>query len=164
MDIAPWSARAGRPGVWVSGVVNASFDSTPNNVVLLSTTLYSLRIMPTIELLHSGPVHLAAMAGAGIDILHVATSATYTFPVAFSPTTNVDAILTAGLLARVRIVERLGLLFAVNLDTDLSPHDYIEIDSNRQSTSVLAPWRVRPGALLGLCIPLTSASGCAGIE
>jgi hypothetical protein len=162
MDLAFWGARLFRPTVWIGASLNAPFESVGTEATL-ETTLYSVRAIPGVELLQFGYFHVAAGAGFGVDFLRTvpgpgSASSTVTLS---SPSTQADPVLEAQLLIHAPLGRIAGIVLGVNLDYDAAPHDYLQTGPSGASP-VLAPWRVRPSAILGLCLPLVGESACAG--
>jgi hypothetical protein len=163
LDFAFWGRQPGRPGLYMAASLRAPFDTSTNEVTL-ETMAYSLRAVPEVELARAGPLHVAAGGGVGVDIFHAqphpadASSATLS-----SPTTLVDPVLEAQVLLRVAI-RGASLLFGFDLDYDLNPDRFNEINRNGDSSSVLKEWTVRPAAMLGLCLPVAGVSACRETE
>jgi hypothetical protein len=160
-DMAFWGALPGRPGLSISGSIDAAASASTSEVTL-STMVYTLRAVPALELARFGPFRIAAGLGGGADFLHVENNpGRVTSHVSLPPlTTYADPILEAELLIRARLAESVGLLLGLVVDADLAPHDYTETGVG--PSDVLVPWRVQPAFLLGLCAPIAKGSACAG--
>jgi len=159
-DVALWARSRWRPGLWIEASVEAPVTTT-TNLVSLSTTLSSFRVVPNVELVRVGPIRLGAGVGAGLDLLHITPSPSGTSAATLRPSsTYADPILEAELAARVRIGDGAGLFASIALDYDTAPHHFTEQDGPT-THDVLAPWSVRPAMLIGFCIPLAAASKCA---
>ena len=164
LDVAFWGRLPWHPSVWLAGTLDAPFETTTPEVGL-RTTMTSLRAVPSVELPRLGPWRLAVGVGGGVDLFYVATGPTDASPITLRPaTTYANPLVEAQVLARVRLLSRVGMLLAFSLDYDTGPHHYIEYDRFGVPSPVLAPWTVRPAVLLGVCVLLTGASGCAGAE
>jgi hypothetical protein len=121
--------------------------------------------VPGVELLRAGPLRFGAGVGYGVDLFRVNPSQADISPIAIrAPTTYADPVVEAQVLARVRLLQSVGLLLALTLDYDAAPHNYLDYNQSGVQGDVLVPWRVRPAAYLGVCFRLTGASGCAGSE
>jgi hypothetical protein len=66
------------------------------------------------------------------------------------------------LLARLRLGPSARLLVGLDLDWDPGQHHYAVFDRFGNASAVLQPWSVRPGALIGICVPLAGAAACGG--
>ena len=165
LDLAFWGRLPWRPGLWIAGTLDAPFDSPETPEVALTTTMASLRAVPSIELPRLGSLRVSAGIGGGVDFFRVSTAPTDTSPIALRPAaTYADPIVEAQVLARFRLLQRVGLLLAFTVDDDTAPHHFTQVDRFGATSDVLAPWTVRPAVLFGVCVLLTGASGCAGDE
>jgi hypothetical protein len=161
LEALGFGAARWRPALWLAGAIDAPFGTSSRDVSL-QTTLGSLRAMPMLELPRNGPVSIAAGVGVGLDLFHVVPSAvpgaTVMVP---AGATHVDPLLEAQLIARVQLFDWIGLLAAIAIDYDTRPHHYLTEQGDARA-DVLAPWTVRPSGYLGVCVPLTGATACAG--
>jgi len=153
----PW-----RPSLWISASFQTPFD-IPGPGVTLETTVSSFRAIPSVELLRLRPVQLDFGAGGGADLFHdTPRNPRGPFPAAAQPQTHVTPVMAGQLLARLRLGPSARLLVGLDLDWDPGQHHYSVLDRFGNASAVLQPWTVRPGALVGICVPLAGASACGG--
>jgi hypothetical protein len=162
VDLAPWGAHPPGPTLWLGASGNAPFESATTEATL-ETTLYSVRAIPAVELAEFGRFHLAAGVGLGVDLLHTVPGQGSTATANLSaPSLKVDPIVEAQLLLRAPLAHHVGLLVGVSADYDADLHQYIEMDGSGASNTVFAPSRIRPAAIVGLCLSLAGDPACAG--
>jgi hypothetical protein len=75
---------------------------------------------------------------------------------------HVTPVVAGQLLARLRLGPSARLLVGFDLDWDPGHHHYTVLDQSGNASAVLQPSTVRPGALVGICVPLAGASACGG--
>src|SRR5208283_931411 len=128
-DAAFWGRRRWRPVVWVTGGLGAPLTtSTP--VVSLTTRVYSVRVVPGLELARAGPLRFAAGVGYGVDLFRVDASPTETLPVTvLGPTTFADPVIEAEIVIRARLFQSAGLILLATLDYDTAPHRYYDFNA-----------------------------------
>jgi hypothetical protein len=152
-----------RPSLWISAAVQTPFSANGPGLDL-QTTVSSFRAVPAIELLRLSLVQVDLGAGGGADLFHD-TPYNPRFPYVGpppAPSTHVSAVFTGQLLARVRIGPSARMLAGLDIDWSPGQHRYEVLGPSGVPTVVLQPWNVRPGALLGLCIPLAGPGACDG--
>jgi hypothetical protein len=164
LDFGFLGRRPGRPNLYLGASFYAPVETSTSEVTL-DTMVLSFRAIPGIELARVGPLRLAVGAGGGIDMLHTEphpseTSSSVTLGAA---TTLLDPVLETQALLRV-VVGGASLFFGLDVDYDLQPHQYTEIDRSGASSSVLTEWPVRPAGMLGLCLPIAGACACKDAE
>jgi hypothetical protein len=163
VNLAAWHGPL-RPSLWIGGSYNAAFDTQEPGVVALETAVTSLRAVPSVELLALSLLQVDLGVGGGADIFHtVPGSAGLSVAVGATKTLG-DPVLTAQLIARIRVISGARLLVGVDVDDDVRGHRYTSKDGAGNSTPVLEPWPVRPSAMIGLCVPLVGAAACASRE
>jgi hypothetical protein len=152
-----------KPDLSIAAFTDAPF-TTPAAEVELHTTVYALRVVPSLELAHVGPVHVAAGIGAGVDFFHVAPSRASTGgPVSLAGAAVYDdPVIEGALQLRARLLQGVGLTLAFVVDGDSAPHEFEQVDPRGAESAALALWSVRPAITLGLCLPVTGVSACAG--
>jgi hypothetical protein len=152
-----------RPSLWLSGDIQSPFSATGPGLDL-TTTVYSFRAIPAIEVLRFPFIQVDLGAGGGTDVFHD-TPYDPRLPyvgAAPAPSTHVSAVFTGQLLARMRLGPSARLIAGLDIDWSPDQHRYEELGPSGTPTVVLQPWKVRPGALLGLCIPLAGPGACDG--
>lgn len=153
----PW-----RPSLWVGASFQTPFD-IPGPGVTLETTVSSFRAIPSVELLRLRPLQLDFGAGGGADLYHdTPQNPRGAFPAAAQSQTHVTPVIAGQLLARLRLGPSARLLVGLDLDWDPGHHHYAVFDRFGNASAVLEPSTVRPGALVGICVPLTVGSACGG--
>jgi hypothetical protein len=153
-----------RPSLWIGGSYNAAFDTQEPGVVALETAVTSIRAVPSVELLALSLLQVDIGVGGGVDIFHTVPGSAGLSVAVGSTKTLGDPVLTAQLIARIRVISGARLLVGVDVDDDIGRHWYASKDGAGNSTSVLEPWPVRPSAMIGLCVPLVGTAACAGRE
>jgi hypothetical protein len=152
-----------RPSLWISGDIQSPFSATGPGLDL-TTTVYSFRAIPAVEVLRYPFIQVDLGAGGGADVFHDTPydpRLPYVGP-APAPSTHVSAVFTGQLLARVRLGPSARLIAGLDIDWSPDQHRYEVLGPSGTPTVVLQPWNVRPGALLGLCIPLAGPGACDG--
>jgi hypothetical protein len=166
VGVTPWRGFW-RPSFWLSGSYNAPFDEQTTDVAV-ETTVTSLRGGATFALWAAHGFGLDAGAGVGADVFHTVPGSGSGNPaprVTLSPTMDlVDPVVTARVLAGVRVAAGARLVVGIDVDYDVASHRYVTAPASGGSSavaSVLEPWPVRPSLLVGLCVPLVGGLGCA---
>ncbi len=164
LDLAFRGAHPFRPTLWLDASLNAPFESMTAEATL-ETTVYSVRVVPGLELFELGRFHLALGAGPGVDLLHTVPSAgSMPFGVNVGASSfQADPIVEAQLLFHAPLARNAGIVLGLNVDYDVAPHHYVETNGLGVTSTVFAPWDLRPSAILGLCVPLVGDSACAGL-
>jgi hypothetical protein len=153
----PW-----RPSLWVSASFQTPFD-IPGPGVTLETTVTSFRAIPSVELLRLRLLQLDLGAGGGADLYHdTPRNPRGPFPGSPQSQTHVTPVVAGQLLARLRLGPSARLLVGLDLDWDPGHHHYSVLDRFGDPSAVLQPSSLRPGALVGICVPLAGASACTG--
>jgi hypothetical protein len=140
---------AGRFGAWAFGAYHAPFgdDSPP---VPLHATVWSVRLVPTFELVDSPRFLLEAGAGGGVDVFSISPGVTSSSVMMLDANrTEASPILTALLAAHVRLGASARVFIAGTVDWDLDPRRYV-LASGGASSPLVAPLTVRPGISVGL--------------
>jgi hypothetical protein len=152
-----------RPSLWISAAIQSPFSATGPGLDL-TTTVYSFRAIPAIEVLRYPFIQVDLGAGGGTDVFHDTPydpRLPYVGP-APSASTHVSAVFTGQLLARMRLGPSARIIAGLDIDWSPDQHRYEVLGPSGTPTVVLQPWSVRPGALLGLCIPLAGPGACDG--
>jgi len=152
-----------RPSLWLSAAVQTPFSANGPGLDL-QTTVSSFRAIPAVQLLGLPLLHVDLGAGGGADLFHD-TPYDPRYPYVGpppSPSTHVSPVFTGQLLARMRLGPSARLVAALDIDWSPGQHRYEVLGPSGVPTVVLQPWTVRPGALLGLCIPLAGPGACDG--
>ena len=153
----PW-----RPSLWIGASFQTPFD-IPGPGVTLETSVSSFRFLPSVELLRLRPLQLDFGAGGGADVFHdTPRDPRGPFPSTPQTQTHVTPVVAGQLLARLRLGPSARLLVGLDLDWDPGQHHYAVFDRFGNASAVLQPWSVRPGALIGICVPLAGAAACGG--
>lgn len=161
LDMTAWRG-IGRPSLWISGSYNAPFDQQ-NADVTLQTTVSSFRGVPSILVLASRILDVNVGVGAGVDVFHCVPSNPGPNVTVRSTSDLVDPVLTGQIVTRIRVATSARIVVGIEVDYDAAAHRYVTADSGVH-TGVFQPWLVRPSAMVGLCVPLMGALGCAGAE
>jgi hypothetical protein len=146
----------GRFGLWGFGAYHAPFgnDSPP---VPLHASVWSARVVPTLELYDTSAFLLEAGAGGGLDVVSLSPGTTSSNVMTLdAKRTEVSPILTALVAAHARLGSGARLFVAGTLDWDLDPRRYVA-SSSGISSSLLAPLTVRPGISIGLSFDVVQA-------
>jgi hypothetical protein len=155
----PW-----RPSLWIGGSIQTPFD-IPGPGVTLQTTVTSFRAIPAVELLRLHIIQVDFGAGAGADFYHdTPVNPRGPFPTATKSQTHVTGVVAGQILARLRLGPSARLLVGLDLDWDPGPgqRHYSVLDRFGNPSAVLQPSPLRPGALVGICVPLAGPAGCGG--
>jgi hypothetical protein len=164
VDFAFWGRRTWRPHLWVAGSFDAAFTSTSPEVTLVTNT-WTLRVTPSLDVLHAGPLWVDVGAGAGLDFFHVVPSNAAAPSVALAPAaTFAEPAIGGQILLGTRLGRAVSAVLAFDLDYDLQPHRFTAVDRFGTTSRVLDPWAARPALLAGLCLPLAGAAACGGSE
>ena len=138
----PWS-----PGLWLLGEFHFPFSGRERGVEL-ATTVWSVRIEPSLELFRETAFTLELGAGGGADVFALA-------PVASEPgasrgphRNDVSALLSTFIAGTLRTGTASRVVLAATLDYDLTHRRYL-VAQGGQSWVILEPWRVRPALALG---------------
>lgn len=143
--------RVGRgrwvPSVWLFGEFHVPFRETAQGVEL-STSVWSVRLEPSLDLVRAGAFQLELGAGAGTDVFVLS-------PVAQAPDAALGAVrhdaslVLASLLAASLTTGRASrVVLAAMLDYDLAARRYL-VQRGAETTVLLEPWRFRPALCLG---------------
>jgi hypothetical protein len=135
------------PGAWLFGQFYLPFRTSADPIEL-STSVWSVRLEPSVELVRSGAFRLEVALGGGLDVF-------VTAPVSSNPEAKlgphdehlspVVSTLVAGSLTTTRTAR---VVLAGTLDYDLQPRRYV-VAQGELSTVLLEPWKLRPGLTLG---------------
>ncbi len=146
----------GRFALWAFGAYHVPFgeDAAP---VALHSSVWSVRAVPTFELVEISGFLLEAGAGAGLDVFALS-------PGAASPgvtlqdaqRSEVSPILTALVAAHVRLGPSARAFLAGTIDADLDPRRYV-LQSSGGASALIAPLTFRPGVSLGLSFDVVGA-------
>jgi hypothetical protein len=149
----------GHPYFWGQGSTAAAFAEQTADVTV-ETNVTSLRGGADFALVSAGRIGVAAGAGAGADVFH--TVPVHASPrVALEPTMDLaDPIVTARILAGIRLPGGARAIAGATLDLDLAAHHYVTALASGAHDGVYQPWAARPTVLLGVCIPLLAGGGC----
>ena len=149
----------GHPSFWIQGATGAAFAEQTSEVTV-QTNVTSLRAGADVALVATRVFGLEAGAGAGADVFHtVPQGAGPRF--ALGPTMDlVDPMMTARVLAGVRIAGGVRAVAGIDLDFDLAAHHYVTVLASRAHDDVFQPWVARPTVILGVCVPLLGGAGC----
>ena len=150
------------PSLMVSGAYDARFD-VQRAQVTFDVGSSSLRLIPGVELVDIDALKVDVGVGGGIDLFEVSPLVVRESLAVFdTPTRVVDPVVDAQLLMRLRLASQVRMIFGFNLDYDCALHTTTAPDDHPGAPrSTFEPWRLRPAIEFGLCVPLTSAGGCA---
>jgi hypothetical protein len=143
---SPWL-----PALWLRGDFHLPFRASHESVEL-STSVWSLRLEPTVELAGRGSFRLEAGVGAGFDVFVLA-------PVASAPAASggdrrdVSPLLSALVAGSLTAGRSSRVVLAAMLDYDLAPRRYV-IAQGGAHVGLLEPFRLRPGLALGILFEL----------
>jgi hypothetical protein len=140
---------AGRfvPAFWVRGEYHFPFTQTTQGVQL-STTVWSFRVEPALDLVRHGAFALELGAGGGADIF-VVSPVSSAAGVELSPERrDVSGIVSALLAASLETGNATRVVLTATLDYDLAPRSY-SVAQGDERWVLLEPWRVRPALALG---------------
>ena len=150
-----------RPSLWLSAAIQAPFNANGSGLAL-ETTVSSFRAIPAIETVHLPALHVDVGAGGGADVFR-STPIDSRFPGPQpGPTTHVSPVFTAQLLARLRLGPSARLVGGLDIDWSPGQRRYEVLGPSGASNVAVAPWTVRPGGLLGLCIPSPAPARATG--
>jgi hypothetical protein len=135
------------PGAWVLGEFHFPFSETEQGVAL-STSVWSLRLEPSVELVRQGGFRLEASAGGGADLFVVV-------PVSAPPGAqlgrhrrDVSGVVSALVAGSLATSSSSRLVLAATLDCDLAPRHYL-VAQGGSRWPLFEPWRFRPGLSVG---------------
>jgi hypothetical protein len=112
-------------------------------------------VLPAVEIVRTRWLAIGAGAGGGVDVLSVSPESLDLSPEPpgsdglRSATSRVDPIVSSEITAQASLATGVVLVLSGVADVDLATRHYVFADAGSDQT-VLAPWRVRPMALLGL--------------
>ncbi len=153
-----------RPSLWLAATLHESFDTAGQDMDL-ETNISSFRFVPGLELWQVPALSVDVGAGAGLDLFHtIPRDASGSSVELGGATTQVDPVVEAQVVSRIRIGGSARLLVGLELDYDFGLHRYVAVDRFDNPAPVLEPWAWRPSAILGLCLPLAGATACASSE
>ncbi len=145
---------AGRFAAWAFGAYHVPFgdDSPP---VPLHASVWSVRLVPTFELVDASGFLLEAGAGGGVDVFSISPGATASGVTMLDASrTEASPILTALVAAHVRIGTSARAFVAGTIDWDLDPRRYVLAGA---SSPLIAPFTVRPGVSIGFSFDVVRA-------
>jgi hypothetical protein len=169
VNLTAWRGRW-RPILWLGGSYNAAFGTQEAGVVSLTTSMTSIRAVPSVQILELSVLQVDLGAGGGADVFYsVPSGAASNTPgesVALGgATTRTDPVLCGQLIARIRVLSSARIVVGLDVDYDAERLRYLsQAASPGEPTTVLEPWRVRPSAMVGVCVPLAGTVACAGPE
>jgi hypothetical protein len=155
------SAIRFRPSLWLSAAIQTPFAANGTGLTL-ETTVSSFRAVPAVQVIGFRVLTLDLGAGGGADLFH-STPENPRLPYVGAtpaPSTHVSPVFTGQLIAHLRLGPSARLLAGIDIDWSPGQRRYEILTPIGTPTAVLQPWTVRPGALLGLCIPLAGPGGC----
>jgi hypothetical protein len=145
------------PGAWLLGEFHFPFSAT-SGAVELTTSVWSVRLEPSIDLVQNGLFRLELGAGGGADVFVIA-------PVSSAPEVelgghrqDVSAVLATMLAASLATTSGSRFVLAATLDYDLAPRRYLVVHGE-QSTPILQPWRFRPAISVGFLFEMARGGG-----
>jgi hypothetical protein len=145
-----------RPTLSASGDASIPYDASTRDVELRVST-YSLRLAPGLTTRVGRTVDLEAMAGLGLDVVHVAPRA----PVAgVSPgesTTRASPVLAPAIGARFRLGSA-QLTASAGLDVDLARRRYV-LATPQGTDEAWRSWAVHPVVSVGVSLPFAGGEG-----
>jgi len=147
---------AGRFATWAFGAYHVPFgdDSPP---VPLHARVWSMRLVPTFELVDTSAFLFEAGAGAGVDVFSISPGVTSSDVMALDANrTEASPILTALLAAHVRLGASARAFVAATIDWDLDPRRYVLAPAGA-SSPLIAPLVVRPGVSIGFSFDVLRA-------
>ena len=155
---APW-----RPSLWIGATYDARFDAMQTRQVTFDVGTTSFRLLPSVELIELQAMQVDVGVGGGLDLFQVAPLAVRgSMAVIDPPQRSLDPVLAGQLLMRLRLASRVRMVFGFALDYDcLLRSTTVPDDRPGGHPSAFEPWRLRPAAQFGLCVPLSSRGACA---
>ncbi len=136
-----------RPGCWLLGEFHFPFSGREQGVEL-TTTVWSVRIEPSLELIRQTAFSLELGVGGGADVFAVAPVSSTPGASPGSRRSDVSVLLSAVAAGTLRTGSASRLVLAAMLDYDLQHRRYL-VAQGGQSFAILEPWRVRPALALG---------------
>lgn len=142
-----------RPSLLASVVFHPTI-SVADSAVELRTTITSIRALWALSLLDARWVGIEAGLGLGLDVLDVSPRQGRRLLFVPSPgTTDVSAVVRAGVGAELRLLPWAALFTMVAADVDLQPHRYV-VERAGTLAPALEPWRARPALMFGVRVAL----------
>jgi hypothetical protein len=136
------------PSLTVSGEYLLPFDAKTTDVTATASVV-SLRIMPAVEVFRSPSVAIDVGAGAGIDVISVQPPWRHPPNYGATAETRTDPVLRGAVTAYAALAPRIVFSLTIAYDLDVAaPHPRFVFHD--PASAVLAPWRARPLALVGL--------------
>jgi len=122
----------------------------------------SFRAVPAIQVVGLRVLQIDLGAGGGADLFHSTTENPRVPFIGSPPATenHVSPVFTGQLIVHLRLGPSARLLAGIDIDWSPGQRRYEVLAPTGTPTAVLQPWTVRPGALVGLCIPLAGPGGC----
>ncbi|MBX3229576.1 MAG: hypothetical protein KIT84_04515 [Labilithrix sp.] len=147
---ALWLRKDGvRPGVSVLALYAFPFE-TGDDVVSARTNVLSLRVLPSVALVHNARFSLEVEAGGGLDVVSVdPTSAELPSSALGAATTRASGVFSGAVTGRLGLASDVALTLTAMLDVDPTSRRWV-FDDRGLSRDVLAPWTARPMLLAGL--------------
>jgi hypothetical protein len=146
---AAWTYRKWlNPSLTVSGEYLLPFEAKTSDVTATASVV-SLRIVPAVEVFHARSVAVDLGVGAGIDVISVQPPSKHPPNIGATAGTRTDPVLRGAVTAYAGLAPRIVLSLTIAYDFDVAaPHPrFVFAD---EASPVLAPWRARPLALVGL--------------
>lgn len=135
------------PGMWAFGEFHFPFSAT-SGPVELSTSVWSLRVEPSIDVVRTSAFRLELCAGGGADVFVAAPVSSAADVELSGHQQDVSGVLSTMLAASVATTGASRVVFAAMLDYDLAPRRYVVMQGDRSMT-ILQPWRLRPAISIG---------------
>jgi hypothetical protein len=143
------------PGVWLLGQFSFPFSASAQSVEL-STSVWSARVEPSLELIRSGLLRLDVGGGGGVDVFVVAPVSSVPGAELNGHQKDVSPVISALLSGSLATSATSRLVVAGMLDYDLQPRRYL-VEQGAQTVVILEPWRVRPALSLGFVFDLAGS-------
>jgi hypothetical protein len=144
------------PAAWLLGQFHFPFSET-NGSVELSTSVWSVRCFPSVDLWRSGRVRLELGLGGGADIFVVTPLSSSPEPALGPHRQDASAVLSALVAGSLALSPVSRLVLAATLDYDLQPRRYVV--EGAESPVILEPWKVRPALSVGFLFEMAGGGG-----
>jgi hypothetical protein len=146
---SPWI-----PGGWLLGEFHFPFSGRQQGVEL-STSVWSLRLEPSLELLRQGGFRLELGVGGGADVFVLAPTSSPTGATSTGHRRDVSPIVAGLVAGSLATSSASRVVLAATFDYDLAPRRYL-VAQGAQSWVLLEPWRFRPALSLGFLFEVAS--------
>ena len=146
-----------RPALWLVGEYHLPFGNT-GLPVELHASVWSARVLPTLQLIATPRFLLEAGAGCGFDVFALSPGAVVAGTQQSASRTDVSAILSGLVVGHLSFSPSANVFLAATLDWDLTPREYL-VASGPLRTALIAPLGVRPGISAGFAFDVAGVGG-----